>query len=100
MFVKSTDILMGALIRLLESTNWSLRGATVSLTKTSFPQKTETLRCGHSKGTHAHSIDLVSLLYFTLRSTLKIRIQNTRKPLRGKIATFFIFQHFLLSAFS
>lgn len=41
MFVESRDILMGALIRQLETSNWSLRGTTVSLTKTSYPKKTE-----------------------------------------------------------
>lgn len=41
MFVESRDILMGALIRLLETSNWSLCGTTVSLTKTSFPKKKE-----------------------------------------------------------
>lgn len=82
MFVKSRDILMGALIRLLETSNWSLRGTTVSLTKTSFPKKTETLSlitsCGHSKGTKAHSIDLVSLLHLAVhyKRTPEIRIKK------------------------
>lgn len=34
---------MGALIRLLETSNWSLRGTTASLTKTFFPKEKETL---------------------------------------------------------
>lgn len=59
---------MGALIRLLETSNWSLRGTTVSLT--SFPKKTETLShtvsCGHSKGTKAHSNDLAGLVYLAV----------------------------------
>lgn len=41
MFVESRDFLTGALIRPLETSNWSLRGITLSLTKTSFPEKTE-----------------------------------------------------------
>lgn len=65
MFVESRDTLMGALIRRLETSNWSLRGTTVSLT--SFPMKTETLShtasCGHSKGTKAHSTDLAILVH-------------------------------------
>ena len=54
MFVESRNILMGALIRLLETSNWSLRGTTVSLTETSFPKKekilSDIISCGHSKG--------------------------------------------------
>lgn len=68
MFAESRDILMGALIRLLEPSNWSLRGTTVGLT--SFPKKTETLSHiisrGQSKEAKAHSADLDSLLHLAL----------------------------------
>lgn len=45
--------LWGTLIRLLETSNWSLRGTTLSLTETSFPKKkkifSHIISCGHSK---------------------------------------------------
>lgn len=55
------DILMGELIKLLESSNWSLCGASVSLTKTYFPEEIHAISRGHSKITEAHLSDLLLL---------------------------------------
>lgn len=45
---------MGALIKLLESSNWSLCGANTSLTKTPFQQNIKTWRLVISQGEIEH----------------------------------------------
>lgn len=98
MFVKPRDMLMGALIKLLESSNWSVCGANTSLTKTPFQQNIQTLRIvisqGHSKRNGTHSTDLVRLLYGAVWCTVLRKHDQTQGYWRGRRALPFIFPAF------
>lgn len=80
--------LWGTLIRLLETSNWSLRGTTLSLTETSFPKKkkifSHIISCGHSKRELKH-IQLT--IFVGIKASFFLKKEPAFKALQGKIDT-------------